>query len=90
MTRPPLSNEVKGDGAWFAPKRLGYGTGLPIAWQGWILLLGHMAVIMTGAWLLQPHPVAVMAWVFIIALLPMPLYAAKTRGGWKWRGPGSS
>ena len=52
--------------------------------------LAGMAVLMTGAWLLQGQPVAVMAWVFIMALLPMPLYAAKTRGGWKWRGPGGS
>lgn len=22
------------DGDWFAPKRFGYGAGLPIAWQG--------------------------------------------------------
>ena len=28
---------------WFAPKRYGYGTGLPISWQGWLataLMLG--------------------------------------------------
>ncbi len=23
-----------GDALWFAPKRYGYGAGLPIAWQG--------------------------------------------------------
>ena len=22
---------------WFAPKRYGYGSGMPIAWQGWVL-----------------------------------------------------
>ena len=82
--------EDRNDGAWFAPKRLGYGAGLPIAWQGWALLVGHMAVMLSGVWLLQPQPAAVMAWVFITALLPMPLYAAKTRGGWKWRWPGGS
>jgi hypothetical protein len=90
VTERKPSEQGPSDGAWFAPKRLGYGAGLPIAWQGWVLLVGHMAVLMTGAWLLQGQPVAVMAWVFIMALLPMPLYAAKTRGGWKWRGPGGS
>ena len=33
----------KGD--WFAPKRYGYGTGLPIAWQGWALLAAYGAGI---------------------------------------------
>ena len=26
---------MKDDKPWFAPKRFGYGAGLPIAWQGW-------------------------------------------------------
>ncbi len=30
---------------WFAPKRYGYGAGLPIAWQGWVLTIGYLAVI---------------------------------------------
>ena len=33
------------DGAWFAPKRYGFGAGLPIAWQGWALLLGTIGQI---------------------------------------------
>lgn len=47
-----MPNEAN-DGAWFAPKRLGYGAGLPIAWQGWLLLGGHVAVILGGTWLFQ-------------------------------------
>lgn len=78
------------DGAWFAPKRLGYGSGLPIAWQGWLLLGLHLAAMLGGAWLFQHRTEAVVAWLVITAILPMPLYAAKTRGGWKWRGPGGA
>ena len=29
---------------WFAPKRYGYGSSLPIAWQGWALTLGFVAI----------------------------------------------
>ena len=29
---------------WFAPKRYGYGSGLPISWQGWVLTLGFVAL----------------------------------------------
>lgn len=77
----------RNDGMWFAPKRLGYGSGLPIAWQGWAMMAGHIAVILLGAWLLEGNPIASLAWIAIAGLLPLPIYAAKTRGGWKWRGP---
>lgn len=78
-------HEQRNDGAWFAPKASGYGAGLPIAWQGWGLLVSHIAIIVLGAALLKGHAAATMAWTIGFAVLPMPLYAAKTRGGWKWR-----
>lgn len=73
------------DGAWFAPKTFGYGAGLPIRWQGWALVLGHIGLILLGAWLLQGHERATVAWALMAGLLPLPLYAIKTRGGWRWR-----
>ena len=30
--------------AWFAPKRYGYGAGLPISWQGWALTCAFVLV----------------------------------------------
>ena len=30
---------------WFAPKRYGYGAGLPISWQGWAITLGFVAIV---------------------------------------------
>lgn len=75
------------DGAWFLPKRFGYGAGLPIAWQGWMVVAVHVAVIVGGALLLRHQPAATITWALIAGLLPFPLYAAKTRGGWKWRWP---
>ena len=73
------------DGAWFAPKRFGFGSGRPIAWQGWAMLGLHAAAILAGAALLEQNPIASLAWIAITAIVPLPLYAARTRGGWKWR-----
>lgn len=73
------------DGMWFAPKRFGYGAGLPIAWQGWAMLASHVAIILLGAKLLDGSGAASLAWVAIAGMVPLPIYAAKTRGGWKWR-----
>lgn len=33
---------------WFAPKKYGYGSGLPTAWQGWAVTLTYVAATMVG------------------------------------------
>jgi hypothetical protein len=74
------------DGAWFAPKTMGYGAGLPIAWQGWVLLAVMMvAAVGLGVWLGPAHPGLAIGAVIGINLLFLPLIKARTRGGWRWR-----
>jgi hypothetical protein len=73
------------DPEWFAPKRFGYGAGLPIAWQGWALLIGYIALIGFAALLL---PYTVLGYVSVVAMLTGPflvLVARTTKGGWRWR-----
>ncbi|MBN8842696.1 MAG: hypothetical protein J0H88_05535 [Sphingomonadales bacterium] len=73
------------DRPWFRPKKRGYGAGLPIAWQGWALLLAHIALITGIAMLGQGRPVMTTIAVVLAGIAPMPLYRAKTQGGWRWR-----
>ena len=79
----------RNDGAWFAPKRFGYGAGLPIAWQGWALLAGYIAVMLAPTPLLEWDPIlgtGIAAAVWIVATAFFLLVAKrKTRGGWRWR-----
>lgn len=77
--------EPADDGAWFAPKRFGYGAGRPIVWQGWAALTAHLLVIAVGAVIIRNNPLALGTWIVFAALIPVPLYRARTRGGWKWR-----
>lgn len=70
---------------WFRPKSRGYGSGLPIAWQGWVMLAAHVALIFGVATLFRDRPGLLMVMVLLAALVPMPLYRAKTEGGWRWR-----
>lgn len=72
-------------GFWFRPKRLGYGAGLPFKWQGWLLLLMHMALIGGLALIFGDRPMILIPFALIVAVAPMPIYAARTKGGWKWR-----
>jgi len=36
---------------WFPTKRYGYGWGLPIRWQGWIVLLSYVILVLAGNYL---------------------------------------
>ena len=77
--------------AWFAPKRYGYGSGLPISWEGWVVLAGFFVLssvlpILAGAWL--PPALAVPVTFAGIAILVAALgliARARTEGGWRWR-----
>ena len=77
------------EGDWFAPKKIGYGAGLPIAWQGWALLgihllitLGCISLILTGDFTLS-----VLGGIGMLAatLALVPIAKARTKGGWKMR-----
>ena len=77
-----LFNDAK---PWFRPKMFGYGAGLPIAWQGWVLVAVHLALIGGITLLLRDRPLALIVATMTVALLPLPIYAARTEGGWHWR-----
>jgi hypothetical protein len=74
------------DRKWFAAKTLGYGAGLPVAWQGWVVL----AALIAGPIVLVPlcmpaHPGYFALGCVVYTTAWFPLMARKTRGGWKWR-----
>ncbi|ROT96679.1 hypothetical protein EB810_01630 [Altererythrobacter sp. FM1] len=73
------------EGYWFAPKRFGYGAGMPIAWQGWVLLIAFAALLIGLANVPDLDPF--LRWTgFVIATAVLIIIAKKrTRGQWRWR-----
>lgn len=69
------------DGKWFAVRRFGYGAGLPIRWQGWVVL----AVLAAGL-ILAGRLDGAIRWVTIGLVLAatLPVMKARTVGGWRW------
>ena len=70
---------------WFAPKRYGYGAGLPISWQGWFVTAVFMVLVIGAAILFEDESM-----IFVGILIPSTLAlliisARTTRGGWRWR-----
>ncbi len=71
---------------WFAPKRYGYGAGLPIRWQGWALMAGFVLVlVLASSFLLPDHLLVYFSVVVTITSLFLLIAAKTTRGGWRWR-----
>lgn len=84
-----MFHKFREPGDWFAPKRYGYGSGLPIAWQGWVLSLAFCLTIIGIVYAL-PHlhggqvPLAI-AGMLVVTILFLVIVARRTRGGWRWR-----
>lgn len=78
---------------WIAPRRYGYGSGLPIAWQGWVVL-GLYMLICIGAmplmlFIISSNPaigiVTAIGIMFLATVILFVICASKTKGGWRWR-----
>lgn len=85
-----MVSQRQDDGIWFEPKRYGYGAGLPVAWQGWALIAGFIAPIVGFAALAPRHPYLYAGLVTALLLAFLPICAAHTRGGWRWRWGGDA
>ena len=68
---------------WFAAKRYGYGSGLPVAWQGWAVLLAYLVVVT-----IAPIVLPIVGSIALIVLATAALFlicACTTDGGWGGR-----
>lgn len=86
-----MPDDTKDDGSWFAPKRFGYGAGLPIRWQGWALMLGYIALVIGVTIALMPGHPGTFAGIVLAATAAIVVISARhTRGGWRWRWGGDA
>jgi hypothetical protein len=70
---------------WFAPKRYGLGSSLPIAWQGWVVLLIYIAAVIGAFFMFGEGNAATYAVAVIATAILLVVTARTTRGGWRWR-----
>jgi len=85
-----LLHKLFEEGYWFAPKKLGYGSGWPIAWQGWTLLAMYLAIVLGIAfWIDDGSEMELMIGFTAMVLLTFPfllIVKRRTKGGWRRRG----
>jgi hypothetical protein len=70
---------------WFAPKRYGYGAGLPISWQGWLITIVYVTLAAVVATQFRERPLVIAAILLPATALLWLIAARTTRGGWHWR-----
>jgi len=76
---------VSDDPEWFAPKRYGIGSGLPISWQGWLVTLVYAGAAVGAAALFRDRPLQMVATLIPLTVVFLVVASRTTRGGWRWR-----
>jgi hypothetical protein len=76
---------VSDDSSWFAPKRYGYGPGIPISWQGWALTIGFVAFVLAVCLVVRRHPLQLVAALVPPIVIFVVISCRTTRGGCRWR-----
>jgi len=73
---------------WFPVKRYGWGWGLPVRWQGWVVFAAYVALLYAGIYYFKPQR-DVLGMSLYISLLTVVLIAiVAIKGerpvGWRW------
>ncbi len=70
---------------WFAAKRYGYGAGMPIAWQGWVVMAAFFVIAAAATTFFAKRPLVFASILAPAVAILMVITARTTRGGWRWR-----
>ena len=71
---------------WFPAKRHGWGWGPPSAWQGWVVLVAYLALVLGGIPILQARQgsVVYLAYVFVLTAALMAIcWLTGERPSWR-------
>lgn len=72
---------------WFPAKRYGLGWGVPLTWQGWAVLIAYVALLISGALLIDIDQ-QIIGWLSYVIGLTGALLVICWRTGeplrWRW------
>lgn len=75
---------------WFPAKAYGFGWGLPVRWQGWLVLVGYLLLLVAGiVYFHALHaPLGRVLYVALISVLLLVVIYLKGERPvrWRWRG----
>ncbi|MBM4233630.1 MAG: hypothetical protein FJ160_05540 [Gammaproteobacteria bacterium] len=77
----------RGPSYWFPTKRYGWGWGLPICWQGWVVMIAYFILLLLGA-ITFPPMTKVFEFVIYVQVLTLVLVLICWLKGepprWRW------
>ncbi len=74
---------------WFPAKRYGWGWGLPVVWQGWVVIAVFASLLLAGAVFMMPsqNPIAFIAYSTLLGVLLLAVCWLKGEcPAWRWGG----
>lgn len=76
-----------GKDIWFPAKTYGWGWGLPVAWQGWVVLVVYAITIFAGIYYMLPAfgtPVFLVHVLVMSMVLVLVCWAKGEKPKWRW------
>ena len=74
---------------WFPAKRIGWGWGFPATWEGWVVLVVFVALLIGGAWIFRPDQNlwAYEGWAVFLGVIFLAICRFKGEPPrWRWGG----
>ncbi|KQV43042.1 MULTISPECIES: hypothetical protein [unclassified Duganella] len=78
---------------WFPAKRYGWGWGVPVTWQGWLVLVAYLLAMVGGALLLNPahSPLGFLALTTVAtSIFILVCYLTGEPPRWRWGDDGKA
>jgi hypothetical protein len=72
---------------WFPAKSYGWGWGLPVTWQGWVVTVAYFALLLGGIPLIEPARNAAIYAAYAVALSAVMIGICWLKGeppSWRW------
>jgi uncharacterized membrane protein len=71
---------------WFPAKKYGWGWRAPYRWQGWLVYLVWLGLLVTGGVVLAPRSIALyIAWALVLGVLLFAVVLMKgEKPRWRW------
>jgi drug/metabolite transporter (DMT)-like permease len=72
---------------WFPVKRYGWGWGLPVRWQGWVVFAAYAGLLYAGIYYFkaQGNPAALSVYVLALTGVLIAIVIAKGERPARWR-----
>ena len=85
---PEMMSKATDKEIWFPAKTRGWGWGLPVTWQGWVVFVLYFSLLALGVVGLYDSVFSVPFWIYLVAITAAFIVVCYLKGEtlrWRWR-----